>query len=129
MEAWVAARQILTRHCAFGTELMSASSLRDAAHVPPMSWNPSAGPWHCRHCDRDIFVSWAEYEAEKASLSKLKAEKDSVDEVATPPTALCPRPLLQPLQHPHLWSSRSKPGASLPGAPLRSRVVDGQRQQ
>eukprot|EP00965_Chrysotila_dentata_P055549 1842847-Pleurochrysis_carterae.AAC.2 len=82
LSTWAAARQILATHCSFGSSLMSSASLRDAAHVPPSSWDPGAGAWHCRHCNRDVYSSWEEYKADKAALQALKAAKADGDKTA-----------------------------------------------
>eukprot|EP00965_Chrysotila_dentata_P143785 4750845-Pleurochrysis_carterae.AAC.1 len=79
--AWSHAYSILRKHCSYGSELMSYSSLRDAAHCPPPDYNFST-PWSCSHCEKAVFTSWADYNAQKAALEELKEQADSGDELA-----------------------------------------------
>eukprot|EP00965_Chrysotila_dentata_P052419 1738825-Pleurochrysis_carterae.AAC.1 len=78
---WLAALEVLRSHCSYGSPLMAYESLRSTAHVPPVDYDFSQ-PWHCTHCDRDVFSSCAEYDSAVQALNNLKAQADSGDEKA-----------------------------------------------
>eukprot|EP00965_Chrysotila_dentata_P257084 6212763-Pleurochrysis_carterae.AAC.3 len=79
LEAWEAAQAILRAHCSYGSELMSYTSLRDAVLVPPLDHDFASGPWVCRHCNRSVFASRAEFDSAKAALAELKERGRSGD--------------------------------------------------
>ena len=81
-EALEVARVVLESGCSWGSDLMSAESLVEATHVPPESWDPSQGPWHCRHCNRDVYKSWEDYHAAVKRLKDLRARVANEDEAA-----------------------------------------------
>eukprot|EP00965_Chrysotila_dentata_P118964 3933482-Pleurochrysis_carterae.AAC.1 len=83
IEVWLRARDVLRSKCSWGSDILSYDSLRAAAHVPPQDWKPEfSGPWHCMHCDQDMFTNWAEFDAAKAQLHATKLEADGGDESA-----------------------------------------------
>eukprot|EP00965_Chrysotila_dentata_P012707 419446-Pleurochrysis_carterae.AAC.1 len=61
---------------------MEYSSLEAAGHVLPKGWDfPRDGAWRCRHCDREVWSSEAEYEAERARISDLISRADEDEDV------------------------------------------------
>eukprot|EP00965_Chrysotila_dentata_P050281 1665888-Pleurochrysis_carterae.AAC.1 len=79
LAAWRAASAILEEHGMFGSELVSYSSLLDAAHYPPPGHDLSKAKWKCRHFGVDLFSSWEEFKAERAHLLALKERADGGD--------------------------------------------------
>lgn len=78
IDCWKTAEAVLQNACAFNSELMSAESLRAAAHLPPSSWDFTAdGPWTCRHCSKVVWRSWTELEAERMHVAELRARADA----------------------------------------------------
>eukprot|EP00965_Chrysotila_dentata_P128840 4259937-Pleurochrysis_carterae.AAC.2 len=82
LAAWQQVELILKKQCAFGSDLMSYSSLLDAAHCPPPDHDFTRSAWRCRHCERDVFSSWEEFNLEKEALKELKERADGGDERA-----------------------------------------------
>eukprot|EP00965_Chrysotila_dentata_P193025 6175500-Pleurochrysis_carterae.AAC.2 len=80
LEVWQAGHSIMRKHCSYGSDLMSFTSLRDAAHVPPLDHDFVSGPWVCQHCNRTVyFSSRSEFDSAKASVSELKERGRSGD--------------------------------------------------
>eukprot|EP00965_Chrysotila_dentata_P141682 4682425-Pleurochrysis_carterae.AAC.1 len=60
---------------------MSYHSLRDAAHFPPPEYDFSE-PWRCSHCEKKLFVSWADFHAQKTAHEELRESAEAGDEAA-----------------------------------------------
>ena len=80
LAVWRVAEKILKEGCTYGDALMSSTSLHEASHVPPRSWDfDRDGPFKCRHCAKAagvneviIWTSWDEVKAAKKELSDLE---------------------------------------------------------
>ena len=76
LAVWRVAENILKEGCTYGSELMSSSSLHEASHVPPRSWDfQRDGPFKCRHCAKAAgvreVVTWTNWDDVKAAKKEL----------------------------------------------------------